>query len=94
MECRRPYFSGETPAPAGRLYGNPWKLLAIKYGVPLISRLPAIARSWRRLLKKFGAEVNLGPNLDIPIICKLEATRRTPAREGGYTTLIDRLKQG
>ncbi len=47
-----------------------------------------------RLFKKFGAEVNLGPNLDIPIICKLEATRRPPAREGGDTTLIDRLKQG
>ncbi len=44
--------------------------------------------------KKFGAEVDLGPNRDIPIICKLEATRRTLSREGGYTTLIDRLKQG
>ena len=46
------------------------------------------------LFKKFGADVNLGPNLDTPIIRKLEAARRTPAREGGYTTLIDRLKQG
>ena len=46
------------------------------------------------LFKTFGAEVNLGPNVDIPIICKLEATRRTLSREGGYTTLIDRLKQG
>ncbi len=46
------------------------------------------------LFKKFGADVNLGPNLDIPIICKLEATRRTLSREGGYTYLIDRLKQG
>ena len=46
------------------------------------------------LFKQFGADVNLGPNLDIPIIRKLEATRRTPGREGGYTTLIDRLKQG
>ena len=46
------------------------------------------------LFKQFGADVNLGPNLDIPIICKLEATRRTLSREGGYTYLIDRLKQG
>ncbi len=46
------------------------------------------------LFKQFGAGVNLGPNLDIPIICKLEATRRTLSREGGYTYLIDRLKQG
>ncbi len=46
------------------------------------------------LFKQFGAEVNLGPNLDIPIICKLEATRRTLSREGGYTYLFDRLKQG
>ena len=57
-------------------------------------RLAAIVRCWRRLLKKFGADVNLGPNLDIPIIRKLEATRCTLSREGGYTTLIDRLKQG
>ncbi len=49
-------------------------------------------RVW--LFKKFGAEVDLGPHLDIPIICKLEATRRTLSREGGDTTLIDRLKQG
>ena len=46
------------------------------------------------LFKQFGADVNLGPNLDIPIICKLEATRRTLSREGGYTYLFDRLKQG
>ena len=46
------------------------------------------------MFKKFGADVNPSPNLDIPIICKLEATRRTLSREGGYTTLIDRLKQG
>ena len=46
------------------------------------------------LFKQFGADVNLGPNLDMPIICKLEATRRTLSREGGYTYLFDRLKQG
>ena len=46
------------------------------------------------LFKQFGAGDLLGPNLDIPIIGKLEATRRTLGREGGYTTLIDRLKQG
>lgn len=44
------------------------------------------------LLKTFGMDVNLGPNLDIDIICKLEATRRTLSREGGYTYLVDRVK--
>ena len=34
------------------------------------------------------------PGEAIPIIGKLEATRRTLGREGGYTPLIDRLKQG
>ena len=46
------------------------------------------------LFKKFGADVNLGPNLDIPIICKLEATRRTLSREGGDTTLIRQAEAG
>lgn len=44
------------------------------------------------LFRKFGADVNLGPNLDIDLICKLEATRRTLSREGGYTYLADRVK--
>lgn len=44
------------------------------------------------LLRTFGMDVNLGPNLDIDIICKLEATRRTLSREGGYTYLVDRVK--
>lgn len=43
------------------------------------------------LLRKFGPEVNLGPNLDIDTIAKLEPTRRTLSREGGYTFLSDRL---
>jgi phosphosulfolactate synthase len=43
------------------------------------------------LLKTFGSEVNLGPNLDIDTICKLEATRRSLSREGGYTYLVDRV---
>ncbi len=47
-----------------------------------------------RLFKKFGAEVDLGPNRDIPIICKLEATRRTLSREGGDTTLIGQAQAG
>lgn len=43
------------------------------------------------LIKQFGADVNLGPNLDIDIICKLEATRRTLSREGGYGYLKDKV---
>ncbi len=44
------------------------------------------------LLKTFGTDVNLGPNLDIDTICKLEATRRTLSREGGYTFLAERVR--
>lgn len=44
------------------------------------------------LFKTFGPDVNLGPNLDFPIIQKLEPTRRTLSREGGYDYLIDRVK--
>lgn len=44
------------------------------------------------LFKTFGPEVNLGPNLDIETICKLEATRRTLSREGGYTYMVDKVK--
>jgi len=45
------------------------------------------------LFNKYGPDVNLGPNLDLQIIAKLEPTRRTLSREGGYTYLIDKVKQ-
>lgn len=44
------------------------------------------------LLDHFGPEVNLGPNLDPPVIAKLEATRRTLSREGGYGFVSSKLK--
>ena len=44
------------------------------------------------LIGAFGAEVNLGPNLEPNYINKLEATRRTLSREGGYTWLADQIK--
>lgn len=44
------------------------------------------------LFHTFGPDVNLGPNLDLPIISKLEPTRRTLSREGGYGYLIDKVK--
>lgn len=43
------------------------------------------------LFRTFGPEVSLGPNLDIDTICKLEATRRTLSREGGYGFLAERI---
>lgn len=43
------------------------------------------------LFKTFGPDVSLGPNLDIDTICKLEATRRTLSREGGYGFLAERV---
>jgi phosphosulfolactate synthase len=42
------------------------------------------------LFKTFGPEVNLGPNIDLDLVVKLEPTRRTLSREGGYGYLIDR----
>lgn len=45
------------------------------------------------LFNQFGPDVNLGPNLDLPIIAKLEPTRRTLSREGGYDYLIDKVKK-
>ncbi len=45
------------------------------------------------LFKTFGPEVNLGPNLDKDAIPKLEPTRRTLSREGGYDYLIDKVNQ-
>lgn len=43
------------------------------------------------LFRQFGPEVNIGPNIDIDLVCKLEATRRTLSREGGYGFLADRV---
>ncbi|PWC19516.1 phosphosulfolactate synthase [Brenneria corticis] len=45
------------------------------------------------LFQTFGAEVNLGPNLDKDVIPKLEPTRRTLSREGGYGYLFDKIAQ-
>ena len=45
------------------------------------------------LFKTFGPDVNLGPNLDKDVIAKLEPTRRTLSREGGYTFLSDQLEK-
>lgn len=45
------------------------------------------------LFKTFGPDVNLGPNLDKDVIAKLEPTRRTLSREGGYDYLIDKVAQ-
>ena len=42
------------------------------------------------LFNTFGPEVNLGPNIDLDLVVKLEPTRRTLSREGGYGWLIDR----
>lgn len=39
------------------------------------------------LIRSFGPDVNLGPNLEPNYINKLEATRRTLSREGGYDWL-------
>ncbi len=44
------------------------------------------------LFRQFGADVNIGPNVDIDLVCKLEATRRTLSREGGYVFLADRVR--
>lgn len=38
---------------------------------------------------KFGPDVNVGPNLALDTIMKLEPTRRTLSREGGYGWLND-----
>ncbi len=45
------------------------------------------------LFRQFGPDVNIGPNVDIDLVCKLEATRRTLSREGGYVFLADRVNR-
>ncbi|ATW27401.1 phosphosulfolactate synthase [Candidatus Formimonas warabiya] len=44
------------------------------------------------LFNTFGPDVNIGPNLHPDEIAKLDATRLTWSREGGYTWLIERAK--
>lgn len=57
---------------------------------PLVWEAEAVPhQAW--LIRTFGAEVNLGPNLEPNHINKLEATRRTLSREGGYTWLADQV---
>jgi phosphosulfolactate synthase len=43
------------------------------------------------LLHTFGPDVNLGPNIDMDLVVKLEPTRRTLSREGGYGYLAERV---
>jgi phosphosulfolactate synthase len=44
------------------------------------------------LFNTFGPDVNVGPNLHPDDIAKMDATRLTWSREGGYTWLIDKAK--
>jgi len=44
------------------------------------------------LFRTFGPDASLGPNLEPEYIAKLEATRRTLSREGGYTFLSDQVQ--
>lgn len=43
------------------------------------------------MFRAFGPDVNLGPNLDKEAIPRLEPTRRTLSREGGYSYLFDKI---
>lgn len=43
------------------------------------------------LFKTFGPDVNIGPNIDMDLVIKVEPTRRTLSREGGYGYLRERL---
>lgn len=43
------------------------------------------------LFKTFGPDVNIGPNIDLDLVIKMEPTRRTLSREGGYGYLSQRL---
>ncbi|MBI4183955.1 MAG: phosphosulfolactate synthase [Proteobacteria bacterium] len=45
------------------------------------------------LIRTFGPDVNLGPNLEPNYIAKLEATRLSMSREGGYTWLSEKVKR-
>ena len=76
---------GESPE-NGRL-----KELVQRVGLePIVFEAEAVAhQAW--LFNTFGPDVNIGPNLEPTYIAKLEATRRTLSREGGYTWMSDRL---
>jgi len=57
---------------------------------PIVFEAEAVPhQAW--LFNTFGPDVNIGPNLEPTYIAKLEATRRTLSREGGYTWMVDRL---
>jgi phosphosulfolactate synthase len=47
-------------------------------------------QSW--LFNKFGPDVNVGPNLHPDDVAKMDATRLTWSREGGYSWLIDKAR--
>jgi phosphosulfolactate synthase (CoM biosynthesis protein A) len=68
------------------------KELVAKVGLePIVFEAEAVAhQAW--LFNIFGPDVNIGPNLEPEYIAKLEATRRTLSREGGYTWMVDKIK--
>jgi len=45
------------------------------------------------LFNTFGPDVNVGPNLHPDDIAKLDATRLTWSREGGYTWLVNKARE-
>ena len=58
---------------------------------PIVFEAEAVPhQAW--LFNTFGPDVNIGPNLEPNYIAKLEATRRTLSREGGYTWLTKKLE--
>ena len=69
------------------------KELVDKVGLePIVFEAEAVAhQAW--LFNTFGPDVNIGPNLEPIYIAKLEATRRTLSREGGYTWMIGKQKK-
>jgi len=68
------------------------KELVAKVGLDaIVFEAEAVAhQAW--LFNTFGPDVNIGPNLEPEYIAKLEATRRTLSREGGYTWMVDKIK--
>jgi len=68
------------------------KELVAKVGLePIVFEAETVAhQAW--LFNTFGPDVNIGPNLEPIYIAKLEATRRTLSREGGYTWMVEKLK--
>ncbi|MBU3935769.1 phosphosulfolactate synthase, partial [Patescibacteria group bacterium] len=66
------------------------KELVARIGLaPIVFEAESVAhQAW--LFNTFGPDVNIGPNLEPNYIAKLEATRRTMSREGGYTWMVGR----